>query len=89
MKRARYQRYVNVSDNRSIVVYGIHGSGAFDNAKSQRHDSLIMHTTLCREIFRQKVGSRNAGSIDQSPPPPKSSFILILSIQYYQPSGKF
>ena len=45
---ARYQRYVNVSDNR-LAAHGYmsHGSGAFDNTKSLRHDFLTMHTASC------------------------------------------
>lgn len=85
---ARYQRYVNVSDNRlpiHITVYGGHGSGAFDNTKSQRHDSLMTHTAYLGKNFPDRSRDRSIRRIDQSPP---ESFIVIFDL-ISRPRGKF
>lgn len=85
---ARYQRYVNVSDNRlpiHITVYGGHGSGAFDNTKSQRHDSLMTHTAYLGKNLPDRSRDRSIRRIDQSPP---ESFIVIFDL-ISRPRGKF
>lgn len=85
---ARYQRYVNVSDNRlpiHIAIYGGHGSGAFDNTKSQRHDSLMTHTAYLGKNLPDRSRDRSIRRIDQSPP---ESFIVIFDL-ISRPRGKF